>query len=285
MTVAIQKRPRGRRASKPSGKNMTVTMNGYRALDRELWGAVAEEITGVLVRKKVQESDEIGRIILKSLFNGKIAQFREYGAQHKTFLALSESSELSPSFLRYAVLIHEQLKIIRRVLGPADDVGEYLSVSVHRKLTTIQDPQVLAMCALDIYNRGLNVEQATAAIYRARGEELEELELEPANSDLPQVPRDDPPAPVGRPRYSELAKGLPVLVKSMSRLLYGGGVEIDQLRLSGKCKLVKIDANVLDGCTPEKIDELKNGLTTLERMSQDLATLWSDLDKLLKAHA
>lgn len=274
---APQRRNKRRKSSKKTqalAHPKSKVLPGSESVDEALWTEVAEEITGVVVKKKVQESNEIGKILLDKFFDGKIANFKKRGASHQTFLALARGCSLSPSYLRYAIMIHDQLKSIRKVLGPTDDVGEYLSVSIHRKLTVLKDPELKANTALHIYNEGLDLEQATAAIDKAR----REYEANDTSENKPKGPGR------GRKAYSDLAKRFPMLVKTMSQVLYGGAVELEKLNLAGKPKLSKLSTDVLEGCNEDKIAELRNGVETLTKMSSDLEALRTQLSDVLERH-
>lgn len=265
--LATQKRrgkgPPARSAAKKKAAKRAVAvpdgLEGFQQLDKKLWSKVATQISEVVTQKRLQESNEVGGIILKSLFGGRIEQFRAYGTLHQTFQALAQGADFSASYLRYAVLIHDQLKVLRKTLGKADDVGPWLSVSIHRKLLVLKDPTVKAMTAVQIYNEGLDYAAACRAINQARSE----------NEDYEETR--------GRPTQSIVAKSMPSLIRVMSRMLYGDSVGLDGLALTGTVKFAAPTLASLEGCTDGKVADLKEGVETLGRMVGDLERLRAGL--------
>lgn len=234
-------------------------LEGLHRIKKELWCKVAAELAEVDVQGRLQESNEVGRIILESLFNGNFEQFEQFGVHYQTLQALALGSGFSVGYLRYAILIHGQLKELRETLGKTDDVGPCLNITIHRKLLILKDPAVKARVALQIYNKGLESDAASQVINQAC------REIAGYKNGR------------GRPKRSVVAKAMPSLIRVMRRVLYEESVGPDGLAPRSAAEFAMPTLGTLRGCSNEKVADLKDEVEALGQMLGDLERLQAGL--------
>jgi len=128
---------------------------------------VVARINGVLRRRGLQTARELGQIVIDAFFGGDFRNFRAASGKNIDFQRLCDREDLHVSYhqLWTAVSVAAQLDEL-----PAD-VAEALSVSHHRALLAVSDPDSKYRLATSAAQEGWTRRELVAAVAAWRAEQ------------------------------------------------------------------------------------------------------------------
>ncbi len=173
---------------------------GELLLDTRLIDRTIAELEHIRIQHGLHKTVAIGRCLLRNFFAGDREAYRSKNRRHRSFRELAKRRDLpfSASTLRVSIAVTVQLEQI------PDEIGWQLSVSHHRALLPITDPE-------------LKTELARKAIMNRISVRDLEAEVSELVADEPKKNRG------GRPRLPEVVKRFRRMTNTLAPVAFDEG--------------------------------------------------------------